>query len=203
MVKEERIKELRECIALKRKELIALNDELAELLYNGQTKTEFISQKRQEQKAKTIAEKMLLMEEYKKERKETKSELIFKTKLLHNNIIFDEQKSFVTDKEMYACDFFLPEYNIVVELDGGYHDTAEQQAKDRQKNKFYKRNGYALLRLKNEVADKISSDELKEYLAQHWERCKCIFEPVKKPNKIQKQKRRIINHRRGNNNKKY
>jgi very-short-patch-repair endonuclease len=194
MVKEERIKELRECIALKRQELVILNDELAELLYDGQKKTDFVRQKIQEQKAKSIADKQLLMDEYRKERKTTRSELIFKTKLIKNDIQFEEQKAFVTDSEMYACDFFLPGYNIVVELDGGYHDTEKQKTQDRKKNKFYKRNGYVLLRLKNETADNISCDDMKDYLTRHWERCKCIFESTNKKVKTPKQKRRIINH---------
>lgn len=196
MVKEERIQELRELIKLKRSELVILNNELAELLYDGQKKTDFIKQKIKESKLQSIADKQLLMDQYRAERKTTKSELIFKTKLLQNNIKFEEQKSFVTDNEMYACDFFLPDYNIVVELDGGYHDTEKQKTQDRKKNKFYKRNGYVILRLKNEIADKISCDELHEYLTRHWERCKCLFDKKNNNQKTKKQKRRVINHKR-------
>ena len=56
-------------------------------------------------------------------------------------------------------DFFLPQYNAVIEIDGGYHDTPEQSVKDAERTLgLMKKNRVAcVIRFKNE--DVFKGDE--------------------------------------------
>ncbi len=48
----------------------------------------------------------------------------------------------------YTCDFYLPQYHAVIECDGDYwHNLPHSLRKDKAKNTFLRRGGYALLRL--------------------------------------------------------
>lgn len=48
----------------------------------------------------------------------------------------------------YTCDFYLPQYHAVIECDGDYwHNLPKSLKKDKAKNTFLRRGGYALLRL--------------------------------------------------------
>ena len=50
----------------------------------------------------------------------------------------------------YIVDFFFRESNLIVEIDGGYHFTEEQQKEDAVRQTWLESQGYNLLRLKNE-----------------------------------------------------
>lgn len=64
---------------------------------------------------------------------QTKSEKVFKALLKGCGIKYIFQKIFYADKSFYIVDFYLPDYNIVVEIDGGYHNTKEQIIADRKR----------------------------------------------------------------------
>lgn len=47
----------------------------------------------------------------------------------------------------YACDFYLPDHNLVIECDGDYwHSTPEAKRNDKRKNTYLRKYGYKLLR---------------------------------------------------------
>ena len=48
--------------------------------------------------------------------KDTKPEKVFALMLDKNNIFYEKQKSV----KKYKCDFYIPEYNLIVEIDGDY-----------------------------------------------------------------------------------
>ena len=50
----------------------------------------------------------------------------------------------------YIVDFFFRESLLIVELDGGYHFTKEQQEADAFRQKWLEQQGYKVLRFKNE-----------------------------------------------------
>jgi very-short-patch-repair endonuclease len=67
---------------------------------------------------------------------------------LSNDITFIHQYPIDTNKGTWIFDFFLPQLNLLVELDGEYwHCTRQQLNRDRIKNKIAGDNGYTLLRL--------------------------------------------------------
>ncbi|MFD0863033.1 DUF559 domain-containing protein [Sungkyunkwania multivorans] len=76
----------------------------------------------------------------------------------------------------YVVDFFCEEYGIVIELDGKYHETKEQEQKDHARDSLLRNLGYKILRFRNNnVFDNIdliyneirnAVDEQKEYREQ-------------------------------------
>lgn len=50
----------------------------------------------------------------------------------------------------YIVDFFFRKSNLIIELDGGYHFTEEQQREDAIRQEWLENMGYYVLRFKNE-----------------------------------------------------
>lgn len=86
----------------------------------------------------------------------TSAELIFKEALTKANIAFEFQKivyihSSSIISKFYIADFLLSSTNIIIEIDGGYHNSVEQQEKDLQRTKDLQNLGYKVVRLTNEM----------------------------------------------------
>lgn len=53
----------------------------------------------------------------------------------------------------YFADFFLPEWNLVLEIDGReYHYSREAQQKDRERDSFMNQQGYGVVRVTGSMA---------------------------------------------------
>ena len=50
----------------------------------------------------------------------------------------------------YIADFVCLPIRLVIEVDGGYHNTPEQQTEDQWRTEFLESRGYRVLRIKNE-----------------------------------------------------
>ncbi|MBQ0048533.1 MAG: endonuclease domain-containing protein [Prevotellaceae bacterium] len=61
------------------------------------------------------------------------------TKVLRQHIIGD-----------YIVDFLIPYYNLVIEVDGGYHAERTQQEDDAVRSDFLNSNGFYVMRFTNE-----------------------------------------------------
>ena len=60
----------------------------------------------------------------------TYAERLLKT-FLDRKIDFEFQKIIYTDsRHFFIADFYIPSKNLIIELDGGYHETSEQKQKD-------------------------------------------------------------------------
>ena len=58
-------------------------------------------------------------------------------------------------------DFFCLEKKLVIEIDGGYHNTLDQKEADCKRQEWLERNGYRVLRFPNhEVLENV--DEVRE-----------------------------------------
>ena len=70
---------------------------------------------------------------------------------LTGKIDFEFQKIIYTDnkKHFFIADFYIPSKNLIIELDGEYHDDAKQQNKDIWRTKVLKSLGYKVIRFKN------------------------------------------------------
>jgi len=51
---------------------------------------------------------------------------------------------------MYIADFVCLKQNLIIEIDGGYHDSIEQQEKDQERTNWLKEHGFRVIRFKNE-----------------------------------------------------
>jgi very-short-patch-repair endonuclease len=86
---------------------------------------------------------------------QTPSETKMKAILKFMGIKYEFQKIFYTETTFYIVDFYLPDENIVIELDGGYHNTKEQKAKDRKRSKALMGEIDGVYRLKNEAVENV------------------------------------------------
>ena len=82
-----------------------------------------------------------IAEEYrdKKVKEQTRAEVITKAVLKSLKVSFEFQKIFYNEETFYIVDFYLPDFNVVLEIDGGYHSTEEQKLKDKRREKFLRR----------------------------------------------------------------
>lgn len=56
----------------------------------------------------------------------------------------------------YILDFYIPQANLCIEIDGGIHNLEKVRLKDTNKDAFLKQNGINILRFKNqEIEDEI------------------------------------------------
>ena len=79
----------------------------------------------------------------------TYAERLLKT-FLTGKINFEFQKIIYTDnKHFFIADFYIPSKNLIIELDGEYHDSAKQQEKDTWRTELLKSLGYKVIRFKN------------------------------------------------------
>ena len=64
-----------------------------------------------------------------------------------------KQQPFIINKHLYYADIYIPSLKLVIEVDGGYHNTEEQKEKDKQRDEDFKSIGYTTLRYTNEQID--------------------------------------------------
>lgn len=102
----------------------------------------------------------------------TKSELAFKKFLDNQMVAYQFQKiiwvSVDCEQKFYIADFFFKRYNLIVELDGGYHYTDEQKRADDARTMHLRRSGYFVLRFDNSETDnsKAIYDSIVEFIKE-------------------------------------
>lgn len=79
---------------------------------------------------------------------------------IHNNYVINR---------FYIADFFIPKFNLIIELDGGYHSTPEQKRKDYIRDENIKNSNYYILRIDNEEVfnKKVVLNKIVNYIEQH------------------------------------
>lgn len=65
-------------------------------------------------------------------------------------IKYEFQKPCLVFGKCYIMDFFLPNYGICIEIDGGYHNSQQQLAKDMERTNLLARTGILVVRFTNE-----------------------------------------------------
>jgi len=64
----------------------------------------------------------------------------------------------------YIIDFVLTDYNIVIEIDGTWHGSKEQQKADRQRTKKLEKLGYHIIRFWNSQVSKFSKETVDQII---------------------------------------
>lgn len=72
--------------------------------------------------------------------------------LIDNRIHFSHQSPFVIDRKIYFLDFYIPSQRIAIEVDGVYHSSANQFAKDKDRETAFNIAGIKFVRITNEEA---------------------------------------------------
>lgn len=94
----------------------------------------------------------------------TGAERCFKKLLSKCGVYHVSQKVIYNGGSFYIIDFFLPNKNLCVELDGEYHLEPEQAAKDEKRDTWLLTNGYYVWRMTNQKAMELDKDSLTAYL---------------------------------------
>lgn len=89
-------------------------------------------------------------------KKATEGEKIFIEKCQYYGINYVFQKGFIAGNGFCIADFYLPQYRLVVEIDGKYHDTPKQRTRDHFKDEYYKKRRLNILRIKEEDVESFS-----------------------------------------------
>lgn len=127
-------------------------------------------------------------------KKATPSELLMIQKLKFRNIAFQFQYPVLTEESFFTADFFIPKYGVIIEVDGGCHETKQMRNKDFIKDLLYESLGYNVIRIKNKDVDTFNTLLIKNY-----KRKKIInkIEPVvdfrKKRIKLKEKNKRCFN----------
>jgi very-short-patch-repair endonuclease len=98
---------------------------------------------------------------YKNRHNKTPAEKLLRRRLQSWDIRFKSQK---TINNKYIADFFLYDRHVVLEVDGEYHYTEQQQAYDERRTKFLESLGLTVVRISNEQVLTTKCLELKELL---------------------------------------
>ena len=72
-------------------------------------------------------------------------------------IAFDPYKATVRAQEPigpYVADFYIAPCNVVVEVDGGYHQEPEQKGKDRRRDTYMRNKGIRIMRFRNDQVNR-------------------------------------------------
>jgi very-short-patch-repair endonuclease len=92
----------------------------------------------------------------------TAAERMLKTKLEKLEIEYVFQYAYYYRGAAGICDFYLPSYNLLIEVDGGYHLEEEQKKKDDVKDVVCRDNlNKPILRLTNKQAIYLSKNLIK------------------------------------------
>jgi very-short-patch-repair endonuclease len=98
----------------------------------------------------------------------TKGEIYIKAKLKSLGITFRFQEIFIEGVKGYIADFYLPYYNLVIEIDGSHHYTPEGKVKDEKRTvdliKYGKVKG--VIRFTNQEAYNITEEVLKRKIVE-------------------------------------
>ena len=110
-----------------------------------EVKNKFISENR---KNATIYEKLMML------------------KLKVARIKFVTQYAIDYKNSFILCDFYIPKYKLIIEVDGLYHDEILQISKDIERDRFLRENGYQVLRLFNSEIDTFDTLSIKTLFKQ-------------------------------------
>jgi len=85
-------------------------------------------------------------------KKATEGEMAMKDLLEKNGVSFEYQKPCLVSGKCYIMDFYLPDYGVCIEVDGGYHRTEQQISKDIKRTNALAITGILVVRFTNEEA---------------------------------------------------
>lgn len=124
----------------------------------------------------------------------THSENLMYKKLCRMGVQIERQRPFVNklvEQNFYFADFYLPEFQAIIEVDGGYHDDPKQKEKDKVRDEFFAKRGVKVIRVDNERVGSMQEEELFKLLkAPH------IFHKVPASKKAKAKSKAKYNNRR-------
>jgi very-short-patch-repair endonuclease len=84
-------------------------------------------------------------------------------KLCFRNIQFCFIYPVVLESQFFTADFYIPKHSLIIEIDGDYHNRADQKMRDMVKDSVYDALGYNVLRIKNKDVDTFDTQSIKQF----------------------------------------
>lgn len=96
--------------------------------------------------------KYILANKYRRElvKNQTNPEKVFQYILDQLGVKYKFQFIVYPEKSFFILDFFIPEYNLIIEVDGKHHYTQEGLTKDSERDNLLVAMGYTVKRFKND-----------------------------------------------------
>lgn len=95
----------------------------------------------------------------------TQAELYVQSLLSELPYKFIPEKGFIQGDYYCFVDFYLPKpLKVCLEVDGGYHNTDKQKARDKRKTKYLEKRGFKVVRITNEQAFGLTPSSLKKLI---------------------------------------
>lgn len=96
----------------------------------------------------TTSNVQISIEEYQKENIERNNEceLMMKEVLDSIGVEYEHQKVIYTGRNFYIADFYIPQNNVIIEVDGGIHKNYEALLRDRNRDAEFSRRGILTIR---------------------------------------------------------
>lgn len=94
-----------------------------------------------------------------------KYEKLFGDFLLSKNIDFIHQAPFIFSGKIYFADFYIPKLNLIIEIDGQYHDGLCQREYDRFRDECFNGNKLNVLRIPNSAV--LNKNDLRILVAEY------------------------------------
>ena len=79
-------------------------------------------------------------------------EKLFAKYLMDKKIKFIHQAPFIFSGKIYFADFYLPDYHLIVEIDGIYHQGVSQYKYDRFRDQCFNGHKLSVIRIPNDAA---------------------------------------------------
>jgi very-short-patch-repair endonuclease len=80
----------------------------------------------------------------------------------------NSQKPFTDNKKrIYIADFYIPRYRLIIELDGGYHDTPERKKYDGERDRWFLNRGYQVWRMTNKESEVLTVEDISAKLSTY------------------------------------
>lgn len=86
-------------------------------------------------------------------KRQTNAEKRMKAVLKSLDIKYEFQHIFYTAESFYIVDFYLKDFNAVIEVDGGYHNTEDQKKLDKRRDTILSKLGFKTYRISNYITE--------------------------------------------------
>lgn len=108
-----------------------------------------------------VKDEKLIIEKYKETnlKRDNKGERDIQALLDKFGIEYERQAIFKINDKQYLADFYIPKNNVIIEVDGEYHNDEDQQLKDFNRDKDFAQRGILTLRLQASSIDDLANSE--------------------------------------------
>lgn len=111
-------------------------------------------------------------------------EKVFKGMLKEIEEPFVFQKAYYDHCFFLIADFYIPRINTVIEINGGYHYTAESRERDAKRIKWLSSKGVNSIHIKNEEVTKLTPNTLRDMLGLERQKTKKKKKKLKDKNNL-------------------